>query len=101
MPIGNHEIQETAIGCGREANLKYQGVKVKMPKRGKKYIESSSKIESARRYDFNEAIDAAISSSLRNLMKPSMWQCASGLIPGMPIRWFAELSFCPMASERK
>jgi large subunit ribosomal protein L1 len=34
-----------------------------MPKRGKKYIESSSKIESARRYDFNEAIDAAISSS--------------------------------------
>ncbi len=34
-----------------------------MPKRGKKYNESSSKIESAKRYDFNEAIDAAISSS--------------------------------------
>jgi large subunit ribosomal protein L1 len=38
-------------------------VKVKMPKRGKKYKESSSKIESAKRYDFTEAIDAAISSS--------------------------------------
>jgi large subunit ribosomal protein L1 len=34
-----------------------------MPKHGKKYRESSSKIESARRYDFTEAIDAAISSS--------------------------------------
>jgi large subunit ribosomal protein L1 len=34
-----------------------------MPKRGKKYKESSSKIESAKRYDFTEAIDAAISSS--------------------------------------
>ena len=34
-----------------------------MPKRGKKYNESSSKIESAKRYDFTEAIDAAISSS--------------------------------------
>ena len=34
-----------------------------MPKRGKKYKESSSKIESAKRYDFNEAIDAAISSA--------------------------------------
>lgn len=34
-----------------------------MPKHGKKYRESSSKIESGRRYDFTEAIDAAISSS--------------------------------------
>ena len=34
-----------------------------MPKRGKKYKEKSSKIESTKRYDFNEAIDAAISSS--------------------------------------
>jgi large subunit ribosomal protein L1 len=34
-----------------------------MPKRGKKYQESSSKIESTKRYEFNEAIDAAISSS--------------------------------------
>ena len=34
-----------------------------MPKRGKKYRESSSKIESTKRYDFTEAIDAAISSS--------------------------------------
>ena len=34
-----------------------------MPKRGKKYKESSSKIEPTKRYDFTEAIDAAISSS--------------------------------------
>jgi len=34
-----------------------------MPKRGKKYKESSSKIESTKRYDFTEAIDAAISSA--------------------------------------
>ena len=34
-----------------------------MPKRGKKYQESSRKIESTKRYEFSEAIDAAISSS--------------------------------------
>jgi large subunit ribosomal protein L1 len=34
-----------------------------MPKRGKKYNDSSSKIESGKRYDFTEAIDTAISSS--------------------------------------
>jgi large subunit ribosomal protein L1 len=34
-----------------------------MPKRGKKYNDSSSKIESGKRYDFAEAIDTAISSS--------------------------------------
>ncbi|BBO85533.1 50S ribosomal protein L1 [Desulfosarcina ovata subsp. sediminis] len=34
-----------------------------MPKRGKKYKDSSSKVDSAKRYDFNEAIDTAISSS--------------------------------------
>ena len=34
-----------------------------MPKRGKNYNESSSKIESGKRYDFTEAIDTAISSS--------------------------------------
>ena len=34
-----------------------------MPKRGKKYNDSSSKIESGKRHDFTEAIDAAISSS--------------------------------------
>ena len=34
-----------------------------MPKHGKKYTESSSKIESTKRYDVTEAIDAAISSS--------------------------------------
>ena len=34
-----------------------------MPKRGKKYKESSNKIDSTKRYDFTEAIDAAISSS--------------------------------------
>ena len=31
-----------------------------MPKRGKKYRESSSKVESTKRYEFTEAIDAAI-----------------------------------------
>jgi large subunit ribosomal protein L1 len=34
-----------------------------MPKRGKKYKESSSKIESTKRYAFTEAIDAAIASA--------------------------------------
>ncbi len=34
-----------------------------MPKRGKKYKESSKNIDSTKRYDFTEAIDAAISSS--------------------------------------
>jgi large subunit ribosomal protein L1 len=34
-----------------------------MPKHGKKYNESSAKIESTKRYDFTEAIDAAIASS--------------------------------------
>ncbi|BBO92568.1 50S ribosomal protein L1 [Desulfosarcina ovata] len=34
-----------------------------MPKRGKKYKDSSIKVDSAKRYDFNEAIDTAISSS--------------------------------------
>jgi large subunit ribosomal protein L1 len=34
-----------------------------MPKRGKQYKDSSSKIESGKRYDFTEAIDTAISSS--------------------------------------
>ena len=34
-----------------------------MPKHGKNYKESSSKIESTKRYEFNEAIDAAISSA--------------------------------------
>ena len=34
-----------------------------MPKRGKKYRDSSSRIESAKRYEFNEAIDAAITAS--------------------------------------
>jgi large subunit ribosomal protein L1 len=72
-----------------------------MPKRGKKYRESSSKIESTKRYDFTEAIDAAISSSMQNLMKPSMWLCASALIPDMPTRWFVEPSSCPMALEKK
>lgn len=34
-----------------------------MPKRGKKYKESSSKIDASKRYDVTEAIDVAISSS--------------------------------------
>lgn len=34
-----------------------------MPKRGKKFKESSNKIDSTKRYDFTEAIDVAISSS--------------------------------------
>ena len=34
-----------------------------MPKHGKNYNQSSSKIESAKRYEFSEAIDAAISSA--------------------------------------
>ena len=34
-----------------------------MPKHGKKYNESSSKIESSKRYEFAEAIDVAVSSS--------------------------------------
>ena len=34
-----------------------------MPKRGKKYRESANKIESTKRYDFTEAIDAAIAAS--------------------------------------
>jgi large subunit ribosomal protein L1 len=34
-----------------------------MPKHGKKYNESSAKIESTKRHDFTEAIDAAIASS--------------------------------------
>lgn len=34
-----------------------------MPKRGKKFRESSSRIDAVQRYDFNAAIDAAISSA--------------------------------------
>ena len=34
-----------------------------MPKRGKKYKDSSSKIDRTKRYDFNEAIDVALASS--------------------------------------
>lgn len=34
-----------------------------MPKRGKKYRESLSKMDAAKRYDFTEAIDTAISSA--------------------------------------
>jgi large subunit ribosomal protein L1 len=34
-----------------------------MPKRGKKYRDSASGIESTKRYEFNEAIDAAITAS--------------------------------------
>ncbi|MDL2270154.1 50S ribosomal protein L1, partial [Desulfosarcina sp. OttesenSCG-928-G17] len=34
-----------------------------MPKHGKKHKESASKIDSLQRYDFTEAIDAAISAS--------------------------------------
>lgn len=34
-----------------------------MPKRGKKYKESRSKVESTKRYDFAEAVDTAISAS--------------------------------------
>jgi large subunit ribosomal protein L1 len=34
-----------------------------MPKHGKKYNQSSARIESTKRYDFTEAIDAAIASS--------------------------------------
>lgn len=34
-----------------------------MPKRGKKYKESISKVDSTKRYDFTEGVDAAISAS--------------------------------------
>lgn len=34
-----------------------------MPKRGKKYIESKSKVETLKRYEFAEAVEAAVQSS--------------------------------------
>ena len=34
-----------------------------MPKRGKKYLESKSKLESQKRYDFVEAVESALKSS--------------------------------------
>ena len=34
-----------------------------MPKRGKKYLESKSKLDSQKRYDFVEAVESALKSS--------------------------------------